>query len=81
LYIKREAFMEDQDQKIIEKLVSTDDDFKQKYKTHKEYENKLEKLEKTPRLTPSETVEKNRLKKLKLALKDEMKKKIAEYQG
>ncbi len=71
--------MEGQDQKVIEKLIATDSEFKQKYKTHKDYESKLEKLEKKPRLTSAENVEKNRLKKLKLALKDEMKRKIAEY--
>lgn len=71
--------MESQDQRVVEKLIEIDEEFKQKYKTHKDYENKLEKLEKKPRLTPSETVEKKRLKKLKLALKDEMKKRISEY--
>ncbi|MBI5587093.1 MAG: DUF465 domain-containing protein [Deltaproteobacteria bacterium] len=71
--------MEKQDQKVVERLVETDPEFKRKYKTHKDYENKLEKLEKKPRLTATETLEKNRLKKLKLALKDEMKQRIAEY--
>lgn len=71
--------MEKQDQKVVEKLVETDPEFKQKYKTHKDYENILEKLEKKPRLTATETLEKKRLKKLKLALKDEMKQRIAEY--
>lgn len=71
--------MESQDQLVVEKLIKTDQEFKEKYKAHKDYENKLEKLEKKPRLTPSETVEKKRLKKLKLALKDEMKQRIAEY--
>ncbi|MBI5468590.1 MAG: DUF465 domain-containing protein [Deltaproteobacteria bacterium] len=71
--------MESQDQLVVEKLIETDREFKEKYKAHKDYENKLEKLEKKPRLTPSETAEKKRLKKLKLALKDEMKQRIAEY--
>lgn len=71
--------MEAQDQLVVEKLIKTDPEFKEKYKAHRDYENKLEKLEKKPRLTASETLEKKRLKKLKLALKDEMKKKIADY--
>lgn len=71
--------MESQDQKVVEKLIEVDAEFKQKYKTHKDYENKLGKLEKKPRLTPAETAEKKRLKKLKLALKDEMKQRVSEY--
>lgn len=71
--------MESQDQLVVEKLIETDREFKEKYKAHKDYESKLEKLEKKPRLTPSETAEKKRLKKLKLALKDEMKQRIAKY--
>ena len=64
--------MEGRDQELVQRLLSEDVEFKKAYKTHKDCENRLEKLEKIPRLTPEDKVEKNRLKKLKLTLKDEM---------
>lgn len=70
--------MENHDE-LVKKLLEKDELFRNAYKTHKDYENKLEKLEKKPRLSSTETAEKNRMKKLKLALKDEMEKKISEF--
>ena len=70
--------MENHDE-LVTKLLEKDELFRNAYKTHKDYENKLEKLEKKPRLSSTETAEKNKMKKLKLALKDEMEKKISEY--
>lgn len=64
---------------LVKKLLEKDELFRNAYKTHKDYENKLEKLEKKPRLSSTETAEKNRMKKLKLALKDEMEKKLSEF--
>ncbi len=64
--------MEGRDQELVQRLLSEDAEFKKAYKTHKDCENRLEKLEKIPRLTPEDKAEKNRLKKLKLTLKDEM---------
>ncbi len=71
-HLKQEAFMEGHDQELVQRLLAEDADFKKTYKSHKDCENKLEKLEKIPRLTPEDKTEKNRLKKLKLTLKDEM---------
>jgi uncharacterized protein YdcH (DUF465 family) len=70
--------MENHDE-LVKKLLEKDELFRTAYKTHKDYENKLEKLEKKPRLSSTETAEKNKMKKLKLALKDEMEKKLSEY--
>jgi len=70
--------MENHDE-LVKKLLEKDELFRNAYKIHKDYENKLEKLEKKPRLSSTETAEKNKMKKLKLALKDEMEKKISEY--
>lgn len=70
--------MEKQDE-LVSKLLEEDEGFRKAYKTHKEYENKLEKLEKKPRLSSTENVEKNKIKKLKLALKDEMEHRLSEY--
>jgi len=66
------------DKEQVEKLIEEDEDFKKKYKAHKDYERKIERLEKKAHLTPEQTIEKNRLKKLKLALKDEMERKLDE---
>lgn len=70
--------MENHDE-LVKKLLEKDELFRNAYKTHKSYENTLEKLEKKPRLSSTETAEKNKIKKLKLALKDEMEKKISEF--
>ncbi|MBI5643793.1 MAG: DUF465 domain-containing protein [Deltaproteobacteria bacterium] len=68
--------MENQNEVIIKQLLEEDEGFRKTYKTHKDYENKIARLEKKPHLTAEENVEKNRLKKLKLALKDEMERTI-----
>jgi len=70
--------MENHDE-LVKKLLEKDELFRNAYKTHRDYENQLEKLQKKPRLSSTETAEKNRIKKLKLALKDEMERKISEY--
>lgn len=70
--------MENQDE-LVKKLIEEDEGFRKAYKAHRDYENRLEKLEKKPRLSSTETLEKNRMKKLKLALKDEMEKRLSEY--
>lgn len=64
---------------LVKKLLEEDAGFKKVYKAHKDYENKLARMEKKAHLNPVETVEKNRLKKLKLALKDEMEKTISRH--
>lgn len=66
-------------EELVKKLLEKDELFRSAYKTHKDYENRLEKLEKKPRLSSTETAEKNKMKKLKLALKDEMEKKLSEF--
>ena len=66
-------------EELVKKLIEKDELFRSAYKTHKDYENKLAKLEKKPRLSSVETAEKNKMKKLKLALKDEMEKKLSEF--
>jgi len=70
--------MEKRDE-LVKKLLEEDEGFRTTYKTHQDYENRLAKIEKKPRLSPTEVLEKNKLKKLKLALKDEMEKRISNY--
>lgn len=73
--------MEGRDQELVQRLLSEDTEFKKTYKMHKDCENRLEKLEKIPRLTPEDKVEKNRLKKLKLTLKDDMEGALARFRA
>ncbi|MBI5236087.1 MAG: DUF465 domain-containing protein [Deltaproteobacteria bacterium] len=65
------------DQVVIKKLLDEDAGFRKTYDEHKDYEAKLKKLDKKAHLNATEIVEKNRLKKLKLALKDEMHKRLS----
>ncbi|MBI5886315.1 MAG: DUF465 domain-containing protein [Deltaproteobacteria bacterium] len=62
--------------RLIKKLLDEDAAFRKSHKAHKDCESKLAKYEKKLHLTPADTVEVNKLKKLKLSLKDEMTRKI-----
>lgn len=69
--------MKDQNQGIVKRLLEKDTIFRRSYETHRDYETRLAKLEKKAHLSAADMVERNRLKKLKLALKDEMEKIIS----
>jgi len=64
------------DEELIKKLLNEDAAFRKSHKAHKDCETKLAAYEKKLHLTPADTVEVNKLKKLKLSLKDEMTRKI-----
>ncbi|HLC18244.1 MAG TPA: DUF465 domain-containing protein [Thermodesulfobacteriota bacterium] len=66
-------------EELVEKLIKEDENFRRVYTTHKTYGKKIEEMEKKARLSADETLEKKRLKKLKLALKDEMEKILSEH--
>lgn len=66
------------EEKLVKKLLDEDAAFRKDYKTHKDCEQKLAKLGRKLHLTPADTVEVAKLKKLKLALKDGMTRKIDE---
>ncbi|GMR04901.1 MAG: hypothetical protein BMS9Abin23_0819 [Thermodesulfobacteriota bacterium] len=70
--------MANQDE-IVEKLLNEDEAFKKAYTSHSEFQKKVNALEKKPHLSAAETLEKKRLKKLKLAFKDEMEKIISQH--
>ncbi len=72
--------MENRDE-LVKKLLREDAEFKKSYKAHHDYEEKIAKIDRKKRLTPEDEVERNRLKKLKLALKDGMEKRLSEYQA
>ena len=65
---------------LLEKLL-VDVDFKRRYTKHGEYKQMVSSLEKRNHLTPAELEEKQRYKKLKLALKDEMEEIIAQHEA
>lgn len=71
--------MEAYEQEVINRVLEEDENFREAYKAHKKYENRLERIEKKPRLSPEEKLELKEIKKLKLALKDEMNKILAKY--
>ena len=59
-------------EKLVKKLLDENAELKKCREAHRDYERQLSKLEKKTRLTAEEGVERNRLKKLKLAMKDRM---------
>ena len=59
-------------EKLVERLIKEDAEFRRAYRAHKEYERLVERMEEKRYLSPEEEVEKKRLKKLKLAMKDKM---------
>lgn len=69
------------DEELVKRLLDKDPDFRKAYQTHRDYERKVAQFNKKTHLTAEETAEKNRLKKLKLTLKDKMEKIIAKHKG
>ncbi len=64
------------DDEIIRELNETDNEFKQLFDQHQDYEKKLKGLKKRKYLSADESLEMNRLKKLKLQGKDRMNRRI-----
>lgn len=73
--------MESHDQELVKRLIEEDESFRENYRAHKDYETKISKLEKKSHLSPEDSVEKSKLKKLKLALKEEMEKTLARHRA
>lgn len=69
------------DEGTLKRLIEENDAFRKAYRAHKEYEKKVAELEKKTHLTSDEELERMRLKKLKLSLKDEMEKIISVHKG
>ncbi len=66
---------------LLKRLIEEDESFRKRYDAHRDYEKQVETMEKKSHLSVEEVMEKKRLKKLKLALKDEMEQIIANHQG
>ncbi len=60
------------DKALMERLLKENEEFKKAYLEHREYDKKVEQMEKKGFLSTAEMLEKKRLKKLKLKLKDQM---------
>ena len=60
-------------------LMVTDVTFRRLAEQHAEYKKQIEQIEAKPRLTPEDEIEEQRIKKLKLRLKDQMTEIMARY--
>jgi len=61
-----------EEMKVIARLCQEDQEFKQLWNEHQEYDLRVTELEKLHYLTPEEEVELKRIKKLKLLHKDKI---------
>jgi len=68
----KEVRMEQKEIELINKLINKDQELKKLWEEHLELEEKIEEYNKRVYLTPEEELEKNRLKKIKLAGKDKI---------
>ncbi|MFQ5354852.1 MAG: DUF465 domain-containing protein [Thermodesulfobacteriota bacterium] len=66
---------------LVERLLEENDAFKKAFMEHKEYKQRVVELEKKGILSDDEIFEEKKLKKLKLALKDEMEQMLAAAEG
>jgi uncharacterized protein YdcH (DUF465 family) len=66
---------------LLERLLVEDINFKRRYTKHTEYKQKVSLLESRAHLTAAELQEKQKFKKLKLALKDELEEIIAQHEA
>ena len=74
--VEREAGMNDQE--LMKNLLEEDEAFRKTYKAHRDYEKRVSKMDNRPHLSEDEKIEKDRLKKLKLKLKDEMERMLSD---
>jgi uncharacterized protein YdcH (DUF465 family) len=64
--------MNSQEQEVKEQLMATDENFARLAREHSGYDTILKDLASRSHLTEDEQIEEHRIKKLKLALKDQM---------
>jgi uncharacterized protein YdcH (DUF465 family) len=64
--------MQEQDSALVEKLVNENPRFRKLYEEHQFFEKELVQIEDRPHLTPDDELEQKKIKKLKLAGKEEM---------
>ena len=71
--------MEKNQDELKAHLMATDEAFRRLAEQHAEFKKQIEAIEAKAHLTPEDEVEENRLKKLKLHLKDQMSEIMARY--
>lgn len=73
--------MEQYDEELISQLIENDPELRRYVEEHREFERKLEELERKPYLTTAEETEKKTLKKLKLRGKDQIEAILCRYRS
>ncbi len=71
----------DNSDELMKRLLVENDLFRKRYNAHKDYEHQIEMMDKKAHLDVDEVMEQKKLKKLKLALKDEMEQIISSQTG
>ncbi|HDD43542.1 MAG TPA: DUF465 domain-containing protein [Candidatus Desulfofervidus auxilii] len=71
--------MEPKEIELINKLIEKDEELKKLWEEHLDLEKKIEEYNKRVYLTPEEEIERNRLKKIKLAGKDRIHEILKKY--
>ena len=68
-----------QDEELKAHLLHTNDDFRSLAEQHALYKRQLQEIESKPHVTEADEIEEQRIKKLKLRLKDQMNEIMAQY--
>ena len=68
-----------QDEELKAHLLATSEQFRLLYQQHAQLKHQVEEIEAKPHVTEADELEEQRIKKLKLSLKDQMLKMMAEY--
>jgi hypothetical protein len=71
--------MEERDEKLIARLVKDNKILRECVQRHKEYERQLEEYNKRIHLATEESMERKKIQKLKLAVRDKIERILAEY--
>lgn len=71
--------MEERDEKLIARLVQSDDTLKEYVEQHRDYERQLEEFNKRIHLSTDESMERKRIQKLKLANRDRIERILVEH--
>jgi uncharacterized protein YdcH (DUF465 family) len=73
--------MEQLQEELKAHLMATNEDFRTLAAKHADLKRQVDAIETKPRLTPEDELEENRLKKLKLRVKDQMNEIMARYKA
>ena len=71
--------MEERDEKLIARLIQSNDTLKEYVEQHRDYERQLEEFNKRIHLTTDESMERKRLQKLNLANRDRIERILVEH--